>query len=255
MAIFEWRTRKKITLFLIASAVIAVFGFLIFYFIKNEPTCSDGRQNQDEEKIDCGGGCNPCVENPKDLTILWTRALETGQPGIYEAASLVENTNLFYGLYRLKYAFRLYDDNNILVAVKEGETYVNPGEKFVIFSADIEVGNRKPVRAFMETEYISEWKYAGAEKNSLVVSSKNFSGIPFPSLSVKLFNESVFSVKDVDAAAVLYDERGNVMAVSYTKVDSIPGEEYRNAVFTWPALFAKDPSSSEIFTRVNFSKK
>jgi hypothetical protein len=251
MAILSWRARKKLTYFLAPLFFIAGVILLVLYLGSAEATCYDGKQNQGEEGIDCGGPCQPCVVNPKELVALWTRVLSTDKEGVYEAASLIKNPNLFYGLSLFKYTFKLYDSNNILVAVKEGQTYLNPNEKFVVFATDIDTGQRKPVRAFVEIEPVSEWEYVEVGKKPLLVSSKNFINIPFPRLEAKLFNESLFFLKDISAVGVLYDDRGNAIGVSSTKVDSVAPESTANFAFTWPSPFSQSPVSTEIFVRVN----
>ncbi|PIS13752.1 MAG: hypothetical protein COT67_00050 [Candidatus Tagabacteria bacterium CG09_land_8_20_14_0_10_41_14] len=254
MAVLTWRSRKKITYFLGVVFALALIVFLFIVLGSEEPTCFDGIKNQDEEGVDCGGVCASCVVNPKDIVTLWTRVLPTDKKGVYEAASLVENPNLFYGLPAFKYTFRLYDIKNILVAVREGRTYLNPRERFVLFTANINTGERIPARAFMEIELISDWRYIDKEKVPLVVSSKRFENIPFPSLGATLLNESLFALKDINVAAVLYDENENAMAVSSTYLSSIPAESTAGITFTWPAPFSKIPTSSQIFTRVNLTE-
>ena len=106
-------------------------GGLIYYF-QPEPTCFDKRQNQDEESVDCGGSCAPCSEKIHDLTILWSRVFSVRE-GSYDAAALVENQNQFLASKKLVYAFKLYDKDNILVAIRENFTFVNAGEKLIIF--------------------------------------------------------------------------------------------------------------------------
>src|SRR3989344_6654280 len=48
------------------GAIFAAFWIAMVIIInlgssREVPTCFDGRQNQEEEKIDCGGPCTPCV--------------------------------------------------------------------------------------------------------------------------------------------------------------------------------------------------
>lgn len=250
----NWRAKKQISYFLIVFFSIAIIIFLVVFFRAPEPTCFDNKQNQKEEGVDCGGPCKPCVVKPKDAITLWTRVFQTNE-GIYEAASLIENPNLFYGLPLFKYTFRLYDSNNILAAIKEGQSFLNPHDKFVIFIPNIETGQRNAVRAFMEIEYTLPWQYVEEEKSSLLVSEKNFSNFPFPTLSAYLFNQSLFPAKDVGVAAVLYDQDANAIAVSSSKLDFIQQENGRSVVFTWPIPFAAEPASSEIFARINLMAK
>lgn len=248
MALIEWRVKRKLSVFFVVAGVAAVSIFLYVYKSLPGPSCTDNKQNQSEEGIDCGGLCEPCVVAPKDVVTLWTRVFEL-KDGVYEVASLVQNPNLFYGLPKVKYTFRLYDERNVLVAAKDGETFIGPQDKFLVFATDIKTSARKPQKADVEIIYVSKWRYIGQKMLPLVVSQKKFSNVPFASLEAKLANSSLNAVQNVEAAAVLYDKDGNAFAASLSKIDSIEGQSSRNAVFTWPRSFPVEPVSSEIFTR------
>ncbi|MBU1091561.1 hypothetical protein KKA27_01725 [Patescibacteria group bacterium] len=250
MSIFNWRAKKQLIFFLIVAFFVLAMIVGIIYWNRPEATCFDNKQNQDEESVDCGGGCTPCVVNPKDVVTMWTRVFEVSD-GVYEVASLIKNPNLFYGMPRLKYTFKIYDSVNVLVAIKEGQTFLNPQDEFLIFETGIKTGKRDVAKAFVEIEPLSEWKYTEEEKLALVVSEKNFSNYPLPTMRARLFNESLFSVKDIAVTVVLYDKDENAIAVSSTNVDLIAGKSIRDVVFTWGEPLEVLPSSSKIFTRVN----
>ena len=248
MALIDWRIKKKLSVFLIVAVVMALFVFLYVYKSLPNPSCSDNKQNQSEEGVDCGGPCEQCVVAPKDIITLWTRVFEL-KGGVYEVASLIQNPNLFYGLSKVKYSFKLYDSQNVLVAAKEGETFIGPQDKFVIFATDIKTGTRKPQKADVEIAYVSKWQYIEQKMLPLVVSQKKFSNIPFASLEAKLVNSSLGAVQNIEVAAVLYDKDGNAFGASLSKIDSVEGQSSRSVVFTWPRSFTTEPISSEIFTR------
>ena len=248
MIALSWRIKKKLSFFITVFLVIAGTVAIFTYFSWPQATCEDGKKNQKEEGVDCGGPCTPCVVNPKDVVALWSRVFQVS-PGVYEAAALVENPNLSYGLPLFKYTFKVYDSNNILVAVEEGQSFLNPGDKFVVFKSNINVGEREVVRAFVEIENLSPWVYLGETKSTVVVSQKSFSNFPSPVLNARLTNQSLFTVKDVEAIAVLYDQDKNVVGVSSTRLNEIGAESSDTIIFTWPLPFSVEPVSNKIFTR------
>lgn len=250
MAIISWRARKKLFFSSIVVLFFCIIIALAIYYFWPSASCSDGKQNQNEAGVDCGGPCGPCVVNPKDIVVTWSRVFKTGE-GVYEAASLIENPNLFYGLPLFKYTFKIYDNRNTLIGMKDGQSFLNPKDKFIIFVTDINTNQRKAVKTVMEIEYLSSWQYIQAENLPLVISKKNFNSQPFPTLSASLFNESLFTAENVYASAVLYDESGNAMAVSSTKIDSVAKETGRDIMFTWMEPFEQVPASSQIFIRTN----
>ncbi len=251
--IIPWTAKRQLTfLFIVVFAVgAAVFSVWI---ATNHSTCFDGKQNQGEEDIDCGGPCAACLGEVKNLVVSWAKPFKL-KDGVYDAAALVENPNLFLALSSLKYKFKLYDEDGVLVAVRDGETFFNPGEKFVIFETGIETGKRIPKRAFIEFERNPQWKRIKEETSQLVVSGKNFSNNPFPRLTAQISNKSIFSADGVYAVAVLYDGEKNAKAVSATAIGSVGGGSSRQISFTWPEPFTEDPASSEILLRTNWTEQ
>ena len=245
----SWRSRKQITyLSIFILIIVAIIAFFTWY-LWPQPTCFDGKQNQGEEGIDCGGPCaEKCFGKVKDLIVLWTRVFKVSE-GQYDAAALIENPNLTAGSPVLRYQFRVYDADNILIAIRQGETFLNPQERFVIFEPTIDTGKRIPQRAFIEISDI-DWKYIEKKPTSLVVAKKEFQNLPFPTLQIQIKNSSVFPVKDVFIAGVLFDEEGNVIGVSSTKLDRIEAQSTQLASFTWPIPFDKEPANSQVFMRI-----
>lgn len=251
MALLPWRQKKQLFYFLIfTSIILAVIGGIVWYFWP-EPTCFDGKQNGKEEGIDCGGPCTPCLGEVKDLSILWARPFKSKQ-GVYDVAALVENSNLFGGIPSIGYTFKLYDAANVLITSREGKTFINPGEKMIIFETNILTGSRVPARADLKFDQ-QKWIYVKKEKSFLSVAKKDFINTPFPRLSVEIKNNSLFDIRNVLVAAVLYDDIGNAIGVSSTKIDSIKTESSQSADFTWPQPFDKIPASIEVFATTNLT--
>lgn len=246
----SWTAKKQLFVFFIVCAVI-IIAVLLFLLSLGNPTCFDGRRNQGEKGIDCGGPCEPCVGEVKNLIIHWSKIFKL-KNGNYEAAALIDNPNLFAGLPSLKYKFHIYDEKNVLIAIKSGKTFINPDERFLIFETSIEVGERIPKHAFLEFEGRPEWKRIEKEKPQIVVSKKQFfNSEPFPKLIIGINNKSLFSAENIFLAAVLYGKDQNAKAVSVSKIDYIGGGSSKEAVFTWPEVFLEEPASSEIFIRVS----
>jgi hypothetical protein len=229
-------------------AIGVILASLIIWVSRPAPTCFDDKKNQGEEGVDCGGPCEiACLETAQLPVVLWVRIFKA--PGnFFDTASLVDNPNVLFGSSELTYRFRIYDANNILVSIREGKTFVNPGERFIIFESGIDAGERIPQRATVEFDKII-WRRVEKEKPILKVVRKDFVNLPFPRLFVEVENTSILDVKDVYLSAVLFDEEGNAVASSQTKIDFLKAERSQGAVFTWPRSFEKPPASSEVFIR------
>ena len=247
MPIFSWGVRRQ----LIVIGVFAVFAFLvlggIIYYFQPEPTCFDNRQNQDEEGVDCGGSCAPCSEKIHDLTILWSMAFSVRE-GSYDAAALLDNQNQFLGSKKLVYAFKLYDKDNILIAVRENSTFIGAGEKFIIFEPDFAIQNRIPARAVLE---LREVRWEGAEPEALpidLLSKDILLADALPRLDVRIKNLSTNSIQNLEASAIVLDSSGAVLGASRTRLDLLEGLAESHLIFTWPKQIP-DAANAQIFLR------
>jgi len=248
----SWTLGRQLKIFIfLAVVVFAIVGGYIYYMLP-APSCTDGKLNQSEEKIDCGGECDACVGNPRVPVVVWARPFEIS-PGQYEAAALIENQNLTVGSRALSYTMRLFE-NNILVAERQGETFLNPRDKFLIFESDISTGESKPNRATITFNEIP-WKVFNEERPNILVSSKIFELAPSGNGRVKVIlrNQTLFPIQNVYVSVALKDAAGNIIGVSATKVDSIAGESSRDVFFTWRHPFDPAPASIDVYFRTNLT--
>lgn len=247
MPIFAWGIRRQLAVFAIfAVVVLLIVGGIIYYF-QPEPTCFDNRKNQDEEGIDCGGQCAPCSEKIHNLTILWSRAFSVRE-GLYDAAALLDNQNQFLGSKKLVYAFKLYDKDNILIAVRENSTFVGAGEKFIIFESNFAIQNRIPARAVLELREV-RWESAEPEALPIDLLSKDILlEDALPRLDARIKNLSANTIKNLEASAIVLDSSGAVLGASRTKLDLLEGLAESHLIFTWPKQIP-GAANSQIFLR------
>lgn len=242
----SWTVKKQLAylgVFLIV--VIITVSFFVLKIIA--PTCFDGKQNQDEGGVDCGGVCSQeCLGVIKDLTVLWSKPLKISESR-YDVVALAENRNLFLSAKSVKYQFKFYDDRNILIATREGEIFVNPGKKFAIFESNIDVGARKPARVFLEFQKDIKWEIYKDENLGLIVSKKEYKDKPRPVISATLENKTQANIKGVYAVAVVYDKEGNAIASSATKIKEINRDSSAELFFTWSENFDGEYFRDEIF--------
>lgn len=246
---FNWTVKKQLSYLAFFFLIAAVVAAVVFLKVTS-PTCFDGKQNQNEEDIDCGEICNKkCLGEIREPIVSWVKAFGIGEDK-YEAIALVKNPNLF--LYAsIKYQFKFYAKNNILVSIKEGETYLNPGEDFPVFETGIFINGQAPSEASFEIKGI-KWERLEKNRPQLLISKKEFiNSEPFPRLDVVVNNTSVSAVGDIYSVAVLYDRDKNAVGASATIIDNISGGGSEQLSFTWPKLFPGEPASIEIFFRTD----
>ena len=244
----SWASKRKIlytgAAVIFLALVIGVPSYLTVY---KAPTCSDGRQNQGELGLDCGGPCkNLCQEKALSPIILWQRVFKVTS-GSYNAIAYVENPNVSAGASGVSYIFRLYDKNNVLISERTGKADLLPNKTFPIFESSVPTGQKLPTRVTFEFTKAPFW----ATKDSLlpeiaitgVILSREETT---PHLEAMIENRSVKTVANLPVVAIMYDTDGNAIAASRTVVDFLTKKTLLPLVFTWPEPFGKLISKKEI---------
>lgn len=243
------RSRQLTYLFAVLAVIIAAAAFLTWRYWPT-PTCFDSRQNGAETGVDCGGDCEQvCRAQTVELKILWSRVFEVTR-GVYTAVAMVENANLDAGVAVLPYSFRLVDENNLLVTFRQGRTYANPGEKFLIVEGGIATGEGRPARAFLEFGTIA-WEKPPQAMPLLTVESKVFTNETPARLTATILNRSIIDLPKVDVTALLSDPDGNVIGSGSTFIENLYRAGSQSAFFAWPAPLSPQPALIDIYPRVN----
>lgn len=234
----DWKLRRQLLFLGIAAVLLVVIAVLAYYIARPLPSCFDGKKNQDETGVDCGGlQCRACLdEQPKDIVVLWTRFFEV-RPGVYDVAALVENPNLLSGTRTMPYTFKLLDGEGATLATKRGEAYALASERFLIFESGLAAVGGDPRRVTFE---IKNFEWIPDRKKDpplrLVQTTREFDGAR-PRFTAVLKNDSILDVRGVDVSVVVSDIDGNALAVASSHVDKVADSASEQVVFTWPAPF------------------
>ncbi len=248
----SWRARHRLFTVLSIVAVIAGVFFAGYALFRAEPSCSDNLKNQNELGVDCGGGCERvCREEVSEMQIFWANSYKVSS-GHYDVATLVENPNQAFGVRKLNYHFKLYDKDGLLISEHPGSTFINPRERFVIFSGNIDTGLREVERVvFTYDDPLWERIVSSRDRSRIVVESKLYEAGPPARFSARLISKAPSLLREVNAVAVLSSADGRAVAVSSTRLPSLDRSESRAVVFTWPELLSSEPELFEIYVRVN----
>ncbi len=246
-----WGKRRQAIYLLAILGAVAVIGVAGFFAFKPSPSCFDGKQNGGETGVDCGGAClRVCLVGVQPLQVSWTRVFPISS-GSYYVIAVVENPNAGIGIEHLPYTLRLTDDSGLLVTTREGETFVNPREKLVIFEGGITTGARVPTRASITFGSNFDWRRLSLDKPALSVEKRSFSNEGKPQLVVAVTNNSIYDLAQVKLPVIMSDRSGNAFAGSSTVIDHLAKSETKTVVFTWPSPFAALPASIDVYPRVN----
>jgi len=246
----SWASRRR-TFYtsIITLGLIVIVGIPLFFLLYEAPTCFDGKENQDEVGIDCGGACELlCQSQVVEPAILWSRVFAVTD-GVYNAVAHVENPNFDIGTNAIVYLFKLFDEDNILIAERKGITYIPPNSILSVFEGGIVTGERVPKRTFFEFQGSSEWFKMRNPATSLVIENRVLtSAETLPKIEAELRNSSTQEISDIEIIAIVLDEDDNAIAVSRTSIAHLPKETSSDIVFTWPEPFSARVGRIEIIT-------
>lgn len=235
-----WRVRRQtivILTFLAAVLFLVVFPYWATH--REAPSCFDTRKNQGEDGVDCGGPCALlCVGTAKDVKIIWTKVFPV-RPGAYDLAAYVENQNFGVGAPRLLYTAKLFDADGSVIAERSGETFANPTERFAVFVGNMLTGEKVAARGAIEFAHGEVWVKTTTPKKVFVVSNKLLVGTnELPKLSALLTSEESDVLRHIEVMAVIYDSKGEPIAVSGTDVEKLDPKGSGKLFFTWPGPFS-----------------
>lgn len=235
----SWATKRK---FIYSSIVILILlsisAVSYFKYFHKSATCGDGIKNGDETGIDCGGSCkNICTSDSLSPVVYWSKVFNVSGE-VYNLAAYIENPNTDSKNIKATYEFKIYDDKNILLGVRAGETFIPKNKKFVIFEPGFEIKNRKP--KYVEFKFTS---FGVWQKDVLKDPDINISYSPLtststtPRISGTISNKSLQGIAGLELVALVLDNNENTVAVSRTFVDNLTKNSSQDFVFTWPKPF------------------
>ena len=246
----SWAAERRaiyVTGILIFFAVV-IGGPIAYKILTIAPTCHDGIQNHGETAIDRGGPC--LLQNEADLlpySIMWARSFAV-RDGSYTAVAYIENPNKEAGVEEADYVFRLYDDQQVILAERKGKTYIMPGGVTPIFEAHLNTGQRTVVHTTFEfTNKPFVWEKMHPTNSQIAVSGTLMSNADtIPLLKATVANNSADNSPDLSFVAVVFDTVGNAMNASATHIPTIAGYAHKDISFSWPSPFALVVGSIDI---------
>lgn len=252
----SWSTKRRLSIF---AGILVIILFLVwlvwFFFFRSPVSCFDGLKNGDELGLDCGGSCyKVCKEEVVPISTLWSKVFPLRE-GVVNVAALVENPNSHFSVRSLRYVFKIYDKDNVLIAEKTGKTFANANERFLILEPQISVGNLIPVRAFIELESPT-WERLAKAQDPIAVTVRQTKLVlgDEPRLMGRIENVGVRPLYDLTVLALVVDKDENAIAVSSTFVNSLQAGKGSDLVFTWPTAFTKDAVAASLYPRIDRTK-
>ncbi len=258
----NWGSRMKAMYISgVVILLLLVIGIPVYFkYFNHPPSCFDGKQNQDEAGIDCGGSACAllCPFESRDPLITFQRLYEAN-PGVYTALAMLENPNQGVFAREISYVFKIYDVENVLLFEINGKTFIPPGREFPVFASPVLTGNRIASKeTFAITSNIAWEKGEWKEPNIAISNVTNGVVGTGQRITADIVNHEVYPLRDLEIVAVVYDELGNARQASATVASYISPEGDARVTFTWGAPFEFTVSKVDIIPRVlprNFSSE
>lgn len=195
-----------------------------------------------------------CPNELLDPKVRWVRTFEV-TPGVVHAVAYIEHSYPAASAKNVKYQFRLYDTNNVLIVERQGTTYLGPMGRTAIVETLIPTGNI-PV-AVTRFSFVSPvpWQKSDSAFSQVVIKTdrtvlENFSG--GTRLTAILDNQSRYSFSNFDVVAILYDANDNAITSSKILLPSLQAQSSETVYFTWPLnIDPKSVLTLEIIPRFN----
>ena len=230
----------------IIIAFLAVVGIATFY---EEPSCTDSKQNQGEQEVDCGGPCAYlCTEQMQPPTVLFTKALPNGA-GRTDVIASVENKNTAAAAKNVPYRITLYGPDRAFIQEVSGTVDLPPAASVPIYVPNITSGKQTVASAFLTIAPSAPQWFAPLAASRIVplVSITALRGTTeMPRIEAVLENQSTATLYNVRTIIIVHDERGEVIAASQTIVPVLPAQGQATATFTWNNAFSDIPTAIEV---------
>ncbi len=137
----EKRLIKQITIALVAFAIFASIGGIVYLVRRPDATCFDNRKNQGELETDCGGLCIPCaLKNSPPLSMSGTpRFLPPADDKTIDILFNIANSSMEWGVKNFSYKVTILGENGEKQEFMESN-FILPHESKTFLLPQVETG-------------------------------------------------------------------------------------------------------------------
>jgi hypothetical protein len=244
-----WGSRRQTLILLIIAIVIgAGVALTLIATLYHAPSCTDNKQNQGEEGIDCGGPCTYlCTAGESAPYVEFVRQLSPS-PGRTDVIAYVENRNATAAAKGAKYTITLYGTDNLVVAQKSGTVDLPPKALVPIFVPNFYSGYQTVARAFLEFDDAS-FKWYRYEDTRPVLPATDITlaqAGAAPRVTANIGNPTALPLFRIPVVVTVFDADGNAIAASASVLPQIPAMGTAPAIFTWNAAYSASAAREDV---------
>lgn len=253
------REAKRLTIIFIYAGLFVLLVAVLYFMFKSDPSCFDGKRNQGEEDVDCGGPCRPCPEiiklDPLEIgTSEWVHDIDNK----YDLMVQIKNPNDVYGAayFKFRAVARLADNQEIRQKMWDN-SYVLPGEEKYVFVHGFEL-EKEPLEVGIELDQDSfSWeRFDNFEEPNFVVNNSRYEAkgagdVDFGAAVGTVINRSPIDFETVDVHVALRSETGKLLAINSQRMNTLRAEEFRDYIMVFPHAFSGSVEDVDVFVETN----
>ena len=258
------RNIKRTTIISIYFGIFIAIATPIYFIVTARPTCTDGKKNQSEKGIDCGGPCHPCEKKivTEDLQVIEKHFVFGGRRGVFDTVIKIDNPNSQYGVANFDYDIILVDQDGSTLSERTGRSFILPAESKYIIEQNLHTDSN-PKNIKFEIKNIEWQKFSDYQAEpKLSIYNKNYTEKDGKNEVFGLLkNESYFDFNSIEIDIVLRDKNGKPIALGKNEMRTVNSQEQRDFKIIWPYKFLDNATNVEIraeadiFNSNNFIKK
>lgn len=244
------RLKQFLYLCLFAAFWAGVAGLFYLAFFKAPVSCMDGKQNQGEEGVDCGGPCRAfCL--PQSLvppSPLGTPQVFQPTPTLLAVLAELKNPNATAGATEVPYAITVSGAAGTPLTVG-GVTSLYPGEvrRLVLVRPTGSLKGPLSARLAVATSTL-RWAVAAQFPRPMLdivdaVTTDSPDGVRVEGV---LASNDALTVTDIAVVALFYDAGGRLLGASQTAIERLIPRTAVPFTISYPPLPGIDPAATQI---------
>jgi len=231
--------------------IVVIFGIIIglYFFIKPNPSCFDGKQNQDEEGIDCGGSCAiECRPEFKPIELVDHVFVLPVGAGRITILAQIKNENLNYAAKNFNFTFSIYNNSDQILKTINNSSFIYSGEIKYLAIPNLEINLGDVSRAELEIDSPKWVESDVLSRPEVKIQNKNI-GEESNNIRVEgnLVNNDPFSLPSVKVVAVFFSPLGIPKGTSQTEISNLAPREVRSFRINHPPINGVDIPATQIF--------
>ncbi len=253
----EKTKQKRIIIIVIYLAIFLLFSLSLYSYFKPRPSCFDGKQNQNEKGIDCGGVCTKeCdIVKAQPLIIGKTGTVPSGIEGKYDFYAYITNPNTTFGSKKFTYTLKFKNLAGEVIMTKNESGFILPMERKYLIIENINLPSQ-PANIDLKVDS-SDWiKFNTYYKApNIAIVNKRYkevsNGINFAEAYGLLKNHSPYDFNSIKVKIILKDAEGKIVALNSTQMNTVNSGEQRDFKLFWPNRFNGSVSNMEAQAEVD----